>query len=194
MEQVKLFMILAGCKPAGRHTEQHDVFFTIAPSLKEVIPALEAFWPEAKGNLHLDAFREVTLVDDMHVKVIPRAEKEAGGTQLYFINLGGYKENEMEEFHYKLLSTGKEKNEALRKAKATAFFKHTTFPGATSHIDDKYGVDIDDFALIEEILPVTIRAQYALQLTPAGPDAKPDHLHLGYFKLDRILKGEYTSE
>ncbi len=187
-------MILAGCKPAGRHTEQHDVFFGIASSLQEVIPALEAFWPEAKGNLHLDAFREVTLVDEMQVKVIPRAEKIAGGTQLYFINLGGYKENEMEEFHYKLLSTGKEKNEALKKAKATAFFKHTSFPGATSHIDDKYGVDIDDFALIEDILPENIRAQYALQISPAAPDAKPDQLHLGYFRLDRILKGQYASE
>lgn len=187
-------MILAGCKPAGRHTEQHDVFFGIAPSLKDVMPALEAFWPEAKGNLHLDAFREVTLVDDMQVKVVPRSEKVSGGTQLYFINLGGYKENEMEEFHYKLLSTGKEKNEALKKAKATAFFKHTTFPGATSHIDDKYGVDIDDFALIEDILPADVKAQYALQLSPAAADAKPDQLHLGYFKLDRILKGEYTSE
>lgn len=187
-------MILAGCKPAGRHTEQHDVFFGIAPSLKEVMPALEAFWPEAKGNLHLDAFREVTLVDNMQVRVIPRAEKESGGTQLYFINLGGYKENEMEEFHYKLLSTGKEKNEALKKAKATAFFKHTTFPGATSHIDDKYGVDIDDFALIEEILPADVREKYALQLTPAGADARPDQLHLGYFKLTSILKGDYASE
>ncbi len=187
-------MILAGCKPAGRHTEQHDVFFGIAPSLKEVLPALEAFWPEAKGNLHIDGFREVTLVDDMQVQVIPRTEKVAGGTQLYFINLGGYKENEMEEFHYKLLSTGKEKNEALKKAKATAFFKHTSFPGATSHIDDKYGVDIDDFALIEDILPADVRAQYALQLTPAGPEAVADKLNLGYFKLDRILKGELTSE
>jgi hypothetical protein len=194
MEQVKLFMILAGCKPAGRHTEQHDVFFGIAPSLKDIVPALEAFWPEAKGNLHIDGFREVTLVEDMQVQVVPRTEKVTGGTQLYFINLGGYKENEMEEFHYKVLSTGKAKNEALKKAKATAFFKHTSFPGATSHIDDKYGIDIDDFALIEEILPENVRAQYALQLSPAGPDAKPDQLHLGYFKLDRIAKGEYLPD
>lgn len=187
-------MILAGCKPAGRHTEQHDVFFGIAASLKDLVPSLETFWPEAKGNLHIDGFREVTLVEDMHVQVVPRANKLSGGTQLYFINLGGYKENEMEEFHYKLLSTGKEKNEALKKAKATAFFKHTSFPGATSHIDDKYGVDIDDFALIEEILPEAVRTQYALQLSPAGPAAQPDQLHLGYFRLDRILKGEYLPD
>mgnify|MGYP002776875019 CR=1 FL=1 len=187
-------MILAGCKPAGRHTEQHDVFFGIAATLKDLVPSLEAFWPEAKGNLHIDGYREVSLVEDMQVKVIPRANKVGGGAQLYFINLGGYKENEMEEFHYKLLSTGKEKNEALKKAKATAFFKHTSFPGATSHIDDKYGVDIDDFALIEDILPETVRALYALQLSPAGPEAQPDHLHLGYFRLDRIKKGEYLPD
>ncbi|MGN6440105.1 MAG: DUF1543 domain-containing protein [Agriterribacter sp.] len=31
-------MLLLGCKPAGRHTEQHDVFFGIGASLKDLIP------------------------------------------------------------------------------------------------------------------------------------------------------------
>jgi len=180
---VKLFMVLIGCKPAGRHTEQHDVFFGIAASLKELIPAIIAFWPEGE-DLHIDGYREVTKVDGYRIGI---NETMPSSEYLFFINLGGYKENEMEEFHYKMLATGKDKNEALRKAKATAFFKHTGFKGATSHIDDKYGVDVDDMALVEEILPVAVRQQYKLSLTPAAPGMPEDLLHLGYFKLESFL-------
>lgn len=182
---MRLFMVLIGCKPKGRHTEQHDVFFGIAASLKELIPAVIAFWPEA-DDLHIDGYREVTKVDGYQISL------HAGPVQkeqyLFFINLGGYKENEMEEFHYKMLATGKDKNEALRKSKATAFFKHTGFKGATSHIDDKYGVDVDDMALVEEILPADVRAQFTISLSPAPEEMPEDTLHLGYFKLSEILQ------
>jgi hypothetical protein len=58
----KLFMILLGCKPKGRHTEQHDIFFTIGKSIKDIIPHIESFWKDG-GTIHIDAWREVTEVD-----------------------------------------------------------------------------------------------------------------------------------
>ena len=33
----KLFMTLIGCTPAGRNIEQHDVFFGIGNSLKDIV-------------------------------------------------------------------------------------------------------------------------------------------------------------
>ena len=54
------------------------------------------------------------------------------------------KENEFEEYHYKVLTVAQNKAEVIKKAKATSFYKHCGFKGATSHIDDKYGVDVDD--------------------------------------------------
>lgn len=44
--ELKLFMLLLGCKPPGRHTEQHDIFFGIAASLRDLVPEIQAFWPE----------------------------------------------------------------------------------------------------------------------------------------------------
>src|SRR6187402_547484 len=160
MQRLKLFMLLVGCKPSGRHTEQHDVFFGIGTSLKDLMPAVGEFWPEAKGKFHLDAWREVNLVDGWQVSVIERGQQLSSEQNLFFINLGGYKENEMEEFHYKMLASGSDKNEAIKKAKTTAFFKHTGFKGATSHIDDKYGVDVDDLENVQDILPAGIRQLY----------------------------------
>jgi Domain of Unknown Function (DUF1543) len=64
MGKQKLYMLLLGCRPEGRHTEQHDVFFHIGESLESLIPAIVEFWPEAKGKIHVDAWREVTRVGD----------------------------------------------------------------------------------------------------------------------------------
>ena len=61
---MKLYMIMIGCRPKGRYTEQHDIFFGIGNSVKELIPQMKEFWPEAKGNFHIDAWREVNFVDN----------------------------------------------------------------------------------------------------------------------------------
>lgn len=69
MSNLKLYMVLLGCKPQGRFIEQHDVFFGIGRYLKELGPQIIASWPEAKGNIHIDAWREVTNVDGYSIKI-----------------------------------------------------------------------------------------------------------------------------
>jgi hypothetical protein len=182
----QLFMMLLGCKPAGRYTEQHDIFFDIGTDLKSLEPHIRESWPEGGAKLHLDGWRAVTQVDAFRVEVIPRSAGEYPSThRLFFINLGGYKPGEFEEFHYKLLIAAADKGEAIKKAKETAFYQHTGFKGAESHIDDKYGVDVDDVYDIQEILPEAAKEVYEIRLTPsAGGD--PDPVQLGYFQLHKL--------
>ena len=183
MPNPKLFMILIGCTPKGRNTEQHDIFFSIGNGMKELLPEIIAFWPEAEGKMHIDAWREVNTVNRFGITVVPRNEEsKRSDTKLFFINLGGYKENEFDEFHYKLLLAGTEKAEAIRQAKETAFYQHVHFPGAESHVDDKFGVDVDDIYQIEDILSPALKAKYRIQLT-SGESIVEDEIHLGYFKL-----------
>jgi Domain of Unknown Function (DUF1543) len=184
--QQKLYMIMLGCRPKGRYTEQHDIFFGIGKSLKELIPSMKAFWPEAKGKIHIDAWREVTMVENFKIEVVTRNNSIATDSQLFFINLGGYKENEFEEYHYKVLAVGNSMAEASKKAKSNTFFKHFTFKGATSHIDDKYGIDVDDIFNVKEILSSTFTEQFEIKIT-ATEDSEEDQLHIGYLKLDKIL-------
>jgi thiamine pyrophosphate-dependent acetolactate synthase large subunit-like protein len=94
MNQLKLYMIMLGCRPAGRNTEQHDIFFGIGSSITQLIPQLNAFWPEAKGKIHIDAWREVNYVDQHKIEIVAKGQETSNETQLFFINLGGYKENE----------------------------------------------------------------------------------------------------
>ena len=180
-------MTLIGSTPPGRHIEQHDVFFGIGANIRELIPQINLFWPEAKGRMHFDAWREVTSVNGFAVEVIEDAEYQSA-TQLFFINLGGYKKGEFEEFHYKMIVAADEKSEAIKSAKQTAFFRHTGFKGANAHIDDKYGVDVDDVYAIRDILPESAKKRYSLKIKALEEIVPHDELHLGYFKFDTVEK------
>jgi len=186
MDDLKLYMILLGCKPHGRNTEQHDLFFGIGRTLSDVKNDILDFWKEANGKIHIDAWRQVHVVDGYKIQVVEKQNTDRSGNEkLFFINLGGYKKNEFEEYHYKLLTISPEKGIAIQKAKQTAFYKHTGFEGATSHIDDKYGLDVDDIYEIEDILPFHLKQQYRIQLIKTE-DEKEDELHLGYMKIDKL--------
>ena len=180
----KLFMLLIGCSPTDRNTEQHDVFFGIGETIQDLIPDVKAFWP-GENKLHFDAWREVTNVDGHHVQIVLKNDnKQNSSFKLFFINLGGYKENEFEEFHYKMIIAATNKGEAVNRAKQTAFFRHTGFKGADAHIDDKYGVDVDDMYEIEDILPNNAKERYSIFVDATSDDLFPgDEIRLGYFKL-----------
>lgn len=178
----KLYMLLIGATPPERNIEQHDVFFDIGETIRDLIPNVLAFWP-GNNKIHFDAWREVTSVNGYKVEVVLKSEpKQDSPFKLFFINLGGYKQNEFEEFHYKMVIAAADKSEAINISKKTAFFRHTGFKGATAHIDDKFGVDVDDVYEITDILPVETKEKYSLLVTPAGTIAE-DELNLGYFKL-----------
>ena len=178
----KLFMLLIGATPPERNIEQHDVFFGIGESMKDLIPGVMAFWP-GNNKLHFDAWREVTAVNGYKIEVVLRDEdKQSSPFKLFFINLGGYRQNEFEEFHYKMIIAAADKAEAINISKQTAFFRHTGFKGATAHIDDKFGVDVDDIYEITDILPAAAKGKWSILVTPDNSLAE-DEMNLGYFKL-----------
>lgn len=178
----KLFMLLIGASPPGRNIEQHDVFFGIGERINDLIPGIFAFWP-GNNKLHFDAWREVTSANGYKVEVVAKnGRSQSTPYKLFFINLGGYKQNEFEEFHYKMVIAAVDKAEAIKISKKSAFFRHTGFKGATAHIDDKYGLDVDDVYEIPDMLPATAKEKYQILITRVG-SIPEDEIHLGYFKL-----------
>ncbi len=186
---LKLYMVILGAVPAGRHTEQHDVFFGIGDSLASLKEDMQNFWPGVK--IHIDSWREVAVVNNYKLQISERSETEGAineeeAIKLFFINLGGYKPGDMEEYHYKLISAAKDKGTAIAEAKATAFFKHTGFKGARSHVDDKFGIDVDDLHNIADILPERHKRNYKIELLPQETPLAEDELHIGYLILDKL--------
>jgi hypothetical protein len=183
MADLKLFMILLGCKPQGRHVEQHDFFFGIAPSLSDLVDEMNAFWPEAEGRIHIDGWREVNTVEGYQVKIAAKNEASTQSKKLFFINLGGYQPNKFEEQHYVLLTAKDNSASALRDAKSTLFFQNSN----SSHVDDKYGIDVDDIYQIEDILSPGFKEKYQIELVPAD-NLVEDEIHLGYLKMSLLKK------
>jgi len=182
-DRPKLFMVMLGCTPEGRYTEQHDIFFGIGHTVYDLKKEMIDFWPEAKGKIHMDAWREVNIVNGYRVEVVDADMPGPVSTlRLFFLNLGGYKAGVFDELHYKLLVAATDMAEAVRQAKETAFYMHSGFKGAASHIDDKYGVDVDDIYEIPGMLPLHHKAHYRLILSPVVA-ADEDRISLGYMKL-----------
>lgn len=180
---LKLYMLVLGATPPGRHTEQHDVFFGIGNSLKELVPQINLFWKDA-GKIHIDSWREVSNVDGYAITVQSKEEPNSVNShKLFFLNLGGYKVDDLEEYHYKIITVAKDKAEAINRSKKTAFFKHFGFKGAESHIDDKYGVDVDDIYLIDDILNDEFKAKYRIRISKDENDLPEDINYPGYVKL-----------
>ncbi|RFM25804.1 DUF1543 domain-containing protein [Deminuibacter soli] len=182
--QQNLYMLLLGCKPPGRHTEQHDIYFGIGNDLKSLVPGIIAFWPQAAPKIHIDAWREVTVVGNYRISIATRvaAAVQQNQPRVFFINLGGYKPNEFDEFHYRMLVVAHTREAAVKQAKETAFFKHSQ----SAHVDDKYGIDVDDIYEIEDILPPAMNKAYSVIVTPLAAPAPEDKMSMGYFKLNEL--------
>jgi hypothetical protein len=182
---MKVFYVILGATPKGRNTEQHDVFFGIAKSLKELVPAMKKFWPEANGKIHIDCYQEVQFVDGYEVKVVEKRE-ENSEQNLFFINLGGYHPGKFEELHEQFLMVDQTMSKIIRRVKKSDFYKNMSFPEAVSHIDDKYGVDIDDVFKVTDILPATMKERYTIVLEKSDSENQQNFTYIGYLALSKL--------
>lgn len=184
--EYKLYFFLIGCNLDGRFTEQHDIYFGIGRSTADLIKPLREFWPEAEG-LHIDCWREVTNVNGFKIKVLPKNDtnEPKSHLSLFFINLGGYRKGEFEEFHFKGIFAAGNLAQAIKLSKKTPFYKQFGFKGAVAHIDNQYGVDVDEIYPIEEILSPVDKHSYTIVVTDEIAD-QVDEIHLGYITLTKL--------
>ncbi len=183
-------MVLLGSKAKERNVEQHDFFFGIANELNDLIPAMRDFWPEAGSSLHIDGWREVTFVDGYSVTIVANTVAQPDNTKrLFFVNLGGYISGRLEEQHYTLLTVQDDRKWAVKAATSTEFFKSNTIKAiksAAAHIDEKYGIDVDEIYRIDDLLSEQDKTYYHIRLEPYA-DGQADSIQLGYLKLDKML-------
>ena len=210
---MKLFMLKIGARPQGRLIEQHDVMFVIANSLSETIESVNQHWPAVKNNWHLDAWREVKRVGDYQILLSKESLSKDGlskdkaladdrvdnkldsqDKQLYFVNLGGYLPGQFEEFHYKTLVVAETLGKATAQVKKTAFYQDYTFDNvdtaksgvATSHVDDKHQLDLDDIHCVADLLPNDVALTIQPLTEPEKNQLPDDALHIGYLSLKQI--------
>jgi hypothetical protein len=125
-EELNLYMTLLGCTPAGRLTEQHDIFFGIGASVLDLKKDMYAFWPDG-GQLHVDSWRKVTFVDGYKIEIVPKEEALLRAEKLFVLNLGGYKPGELEEYHYKALIVATTVSTAIKASKKNCILQALWF-------------------------------------------------------------------
>lgn len=177
---MKLFYVILGATPEGRNIEQHDVFFGIAENFEELIPEIKNFWKDAR--VHIDCYQEVKFVDGYQINIVEKSE-EKPSEQLFFVNLGGYKTGSFEEFHEQHLMVDISLGEVMKRVKKTDFYQNMGFKGAESHVDDKYGVDIDDIFSVQDILPQNMKGKYSILLEKSEEKNQENPMHIGYLKV-----------
>ena len=60
------------------------------------------------------------------------------------------------------------------------------FENATSHIDDKHGVDIDDIFKVNDILPLEMKEKYSIVLKKSVAEVQENKTAIGYLKIDKL--------
>ena len=178
----KLFMVLLGCRPEGRLTEQHDIFFGVAPDLKSLVPQMKKFWPGV--SLHIDAYRCIERVGDYTISIdnIVDGDDSTGDLSLFFINLGAYMPPEFEEYHRKLLVVTDSIATAIGQAKKDSFYiDGQAFGDATrSHIDDKF--EVDEIVNVNELIK-----DHTIRISKfAGDGLKTDETGIGYIPFSKL--------
>ena len=119
---------------------------------------------------------------------------DSHGKQLYFVNLGGYLPGQFEEFHYKTLVVAETLGKATAQVKKTAFYQDYTFDNvdtaksgvATSHVDDKHQLDLDDIHCVADLLPKDVALTIQPLTEPEKNQLPDDALHIGYLSLKQI--------
>ena len=193
-----LFMVKIGATPKGRLIEQHDMFFGVADHIHELFVAINGQWLEAKDIWHIDAYRQVTRVGDYRIEWLPEepvqsivTEPATKDLKLFFLNLGGYLPEQFEEYHHKMLIVAPTQALAIKQAKQTEFYQHYQFNDpnmpfdASSHVDDKMAVDVDDIYNVSELLSAG-----SLQITEdkANTAAIEDKSYIGYLSIKNLRK------
>ncbi len=99
---MKLFMIYIGGIHEKSLIELHDIRFVVANNIEDTYEELKSSWWGTSKSLHIDAWGAVDYADGYNITLKPEAPLDSDN-KLYFVNLGGYDNNEFTELHKNIL-------------------------------------------------------------------------------------------
>lgn len=111
----KLFMIYLGGSAPKANIELHDVQFVVADRIEDTYEQLKRNWFGNTSGLHLDSYKEIRGADGYSITL--QDEPQETGKNLYFVNLGGYQNDKLNELHEFSLFVAGNETEAKNKAK-----------------------------------------------------------------------------
>ena len=155
-----LFLVFLGGKAPNANIELHDVRWVIGSKIEDTFDSLRKNWFGSLEGLHIDSYKKITSIDGYRInlknidndkikkKFLDKDIKNQ--KKLWFINLGGYERDSMQEKHEFGLVVAKNSKEAkkIAKSKWLIGFRKT-------HKDNLSSLerirDVDDCEVIKKI-------------------------------------------
>ncbi len=155
-----LFLVFLGGKAPNANIELHDVRWVIGSKIEDTFDSLRKNWFGSLEGLHIDSYKKITSIDGYRInlknidndkikkKILYKDIKNQ--KKLWFINLGGYERDSMQEKHEFGLVVAKNSIEAKKIAKSKWLLGYRK-----THKDNLSSLerirDVDDCEVIKKI-------------------------------------------
>ena len=192
MEHVKkyLYLVVVGGKSPKANIELHDVRWVIGSKIEDTFDQLRNDWFGSHNGLHIDSYKKIVSVDGYKINlrcIDKRNSKknlfkklEITNKNLWFVNIGGYDPNSMQEKHEFGLVVASSSIEAKNKAKSKWLIKLEQ-----KHKDDISAIkslsDVDDCEIIKKI------RNWEIELIPDNRFKEEQNIPdwYGYMRIDK---------
>tara|TARA_B100000886_G_scaffold306602_1_gene239052 strand:- start:5477 stop:6058 length:582 start_codon:yes stop_codon:yes gene_type:complete len=127
ISDMNLYLVVLGGKIPKANIELHDVRWVIGKKIEDTFDDLRKGWFGSIKGLHIDSYKKIYSVDGYKIKVkksqnnkskIKPNQKSKDNPKLWFLNLGGYDSNSMQEKHEFGLVVASTKSDAKKMAKS----------------------------------------------------------------------------
>ena len=180
-----LFLVVIGGKAPKANIELHDVRWVIGSRIEDTFDSLKKNWFGSVEGLHIDSYKKIKYIDGYKIN-LKNIEKDKKNNfqkdqkkRLWFVNLGGYKENSMQERHEFGLVVARNSLEAKQIAKSRWLLGYKK-----THKDDLSCLgkicDVDDCEVITNIdnWEIDLILEDGVNLETNSPD------WFGYMRID----------
>ena len=155
-----LFLVVVGGRSPKANIELHDVRWVIGSKIEDTFDQLRNDWFGSNNGFHIDSYKKIDSIDGYKINLINKESMEPqnkiskkwriSNKKLWFVNIGGYDPNSMQEKHEFGLVVASSFSEAKNKAKSKWLIDCKK-----KHKDDIYVVedftDVDDCEVIKNI-------------------------------------------
>ena len=127
-ENIFLYLVVLGGRAHKANIELHDVRWVVGSKIEDTYETLRKDWFGSPKGLHIDSYKKIKYIDGYKINLISFEKDNIGKKQLlkknkakknlWFINIGGYDPNCMQEKHEFGLVTASTKVEAKNIAKS----------------------------------------------------------------------------